>query len=144
MKGKIFTAQEVRRPKRQEIIDRSHEFGASDLCRKYVGDDFLFSAMPISNFERLSVLIQKEIDKLLADESYSMVSKLRVKDKIKKNKDGVFLRVSGSYFSDREGISFNSRDNFIGFCGWADGCNRTPFILGFLDWVDELGGVNER
>jgi hypothetical protein len=135
----MFITNELR-PRREEIISRSHESIASSLCRSYVGDDFLFSKMPISNFERLSALIQKEIDKLLADESYSMVGRLKVKDKIKKNKDGIFLRVSGSYFSDREGVSFNYKNNFVGFCDWADGCNRTPFILGFLNWVDELEG----
>jgi hypothetical protein len=134
----MFITNELR-PRREEIVERSHEFIAASLCRSYVGDDYLFSKMPVSNFERLSVLIQKEINKLLADESYSMVSKLKVKDKIKKNKDGIFLRVSGSYFSDREAISFNSKNNFVGFCGWADGCNRTPFILGFINWIDELG-----
>lgn len=138
----MFVTNELR-PNKQEIIDKSHLQVATKLCRQYVGDDFLFSKFPMIRFERLSKLIQKEIDKLLADESYSMVPKLRIKDKIQKNKDGIFLKVSGSYFSDREAISFYTRDNFIGFCGWADGCNRTPFVIGFLNWVDELQEEND-
>ena len=25
-----------------------------------------------------------------------------------------------------------------GFCGWASGCNRIPFIKGFVKWCDYL------
>lgn len=135
----MFITAELR-PKRENIISVSHEYCASELCRKYVGDDFDFSKMPFSNFYRLAELIQKEIDKLLTDETYSMIPQLAIKEKIKKNKNGIFLRISGSYFSDREGISFNfERNPFVGFCDEMSGCNRTPFIIGFLNWIDELG-----
>lgn len=60
---------------------------------------------------------------------------------VKLNKKGklVFakIRVKGTYFADREAITFNE-DGFIGFCGWADGYNLTPFIVGFKEWCDYL------
>lgn len=133
----MFVTAELR-PRKQEILDNSHKCNSSQLCREYIDGDFLFEKMPMSNFYKLAELIQKEIDKLGNDPTYSMIPKLKVKDKIKKNKDGVFLRISGSYFNDREGISFNFRNNFVGFCAEMDGCNRTPFIVGFLNWIEEL------
>jgi len=127
------------RPKRQEILDKSHQNISSELCRKYVGDDFYWSRFPLKAFELLAKLTQKEIDILSADKSYAMIPKLKIKDKIRTNrKNGVFIRVSGDYFNDREAFSFNFQDSFIGFCGEMSGCNRTPFITGFINWVDEL------
>ena len=62
---------------------------------------------------------------------------------VKLNKNGklVFaeIRVKGTYFADREAITFNG-DGFIGFCGWADGYNLTPFIVGFKEWCDYMKG----
>lgn len=47
------------------------------------------------------------------------------------------IKVKGTYFDDREAITFND-DGYIGFCGWADGYNLTPFIMGFKEWCDYL------
>ena len=62
---------------------------------------------------------------------------------VKLNKNGklVFaeIRVKGTYFDDREAITFNE-DGFIGICGWADGYNLTPFVMGFKDWCDYMKG----
>ena len=133
----MFVTNDLR-PTREEIIEKAHIGSTTDLCRKYASDDFAFQMMPIENFERLRDLIQIEIDKLLSDPTYQMITKLKVKDKIKRNKDGIFLRISGSYFSDRQGISFNKKNGFIGFCAEMDGCNRIPFVVGFINWIDEL------
>lgn len=52
-----------------------------------------------------------------------------------------YLFVSGFYFKGREAISFNP-DGFIGFAGWADGCNVQPFLRAFRRWVTEwMGGT---
>jgi hypothetical protein len=75
---------------------------------------------------------------LLADKSYDMVGKLRMHPNIKFDKDNVYLLTDGSYFDKREAISFNLNSKFIGFCGWASGCNRIPFIKGFVKWCDYL------
>lgn len=49
------------------------------------------------------------------------------------------LRVKGTYFEDREAITFNE-DGWIGFCGWADISNLTPFVMAFVEWCDYLKG----
>lgn len=49
------------------------------------------------------------------------------------------LRVKGTYFDDREAITFHE-DGFIGICGWADGYNLTPFVMAFKDWCDYMKG----
>lgn len=49
------------------------------------------------------------------------------------------LRVKGTYFDDREAITFH-KDGFIGICGWADGYNLTPFVMAFKDWCDYMKG----
>lgn len=56
-----------------------------------------------------------------------------------KNNKLVFaeIRVKGTYFDDREAITFN-KDGFIGLCSWADGYNLTPFVMGFKDWCDYM------
>ena len=125
---------------REEILNSAHLITSNDLARKYFDQFGIdFAGLNMSDFEKLKSLIQIEIDKLLADTEYQMITKLRVKDKIKKNKQGVFLRISGNYFTDREGISFNNRNPlFIGFCTEMSGCNRIPFITGFVKWVDFL------
>lgn len=47
------------------------------------------------------------------------------------------LRVKGTYFDDREAITFND-DGWIGFCGWADTKNLAPFVVAFKEWCDWL------
>lgn len=61
------------------------------------------------------------------------------KNIIFKNNKLVFaeIRVKGTYFDDREAITFND-DGFIGLCGWADGYNLTPFVMGFKEWCDYM------
>ena len=48
-----------------------------------------------------------------------------------------FLRCYGSYFTDREAISFN-RDGYIGFCGWASTQNTVPITDTFIRWCDHI------
>ena len=70
---------------------------------------------------------------------------LRVKAPLKKNvkvlkRSGLqyaYIRVAGSYFENREAISFN-KDGFIGFGGELDSKNTTPIIKGFCNWCDYL------
>ena len=46
----------------------------------------------------------------------------------------VEITVDGSYFKNREAITFNS-DGFVGFAGWACDTNAEPFVNAFIDWV---------
>ena len=48
-----------------------------------------------------------------------------------------FLYVGGSYFDERECISFN-KDGFIGFAGWASDNNVKPILRAFRKWCDEI------
>jgi hypothetical protein len=48
-----------------------------------------------------------------------------------------FFFVDGSYYKQRECISFN-RDGFIGFAGWADSNNVAPIHRAFVEWCDEI------
>ena len=131
---------------KQQILEKAHLNESSELARNYFKELNLdVAVITIPQAEKLSEFIQKEINILLADETYSMVRELRMHKKIKTDRfGGVYLLTDGSYFKQREAISFNydKRDNykFVGFCGWASGCNRIPYILGFIklcDWMKE-------
>jgi hypothetical protein len=80
-------------------------------------------------------------NKLLADKTYSMAPGLEMESKIKNNREGGFLTVRSGYFKGREAITFD--ENFIYLCDWASGCNQTPFILGFINWIDSLKNIKE-
>ena len=60
-----------------------------------------------------------------------------------KGRDGIksaFIFIDGNYFEGREAVSFNE-DGFIGFCGWADGCNGRAILVGFYRWMQERMGI---
>ncbi len=127
---------------REKILKKAHLNESSELAREYFNNlGIKFKEIKLSQYHRLKEFIDSEILPLLADKSYSMISKLRMKDRIIKDKYGVYLTTSGSYFSKREAISFYNPENndktiLLGFCGWASGCNRLPYIRGFIKWCD--------
>lgn len=129
----------------EEILETAHLSSSGDLARQYFKDSGInIKDLELYDFQGLAYFINKEIDILVNDPEYRMIPLLIVKDKIKRNKDGVFLRCSGSYFKDREAISFwHEKSEFIGFCGELNGCNRTPFIKGFIRWINFLLGKND-
>lgn len=128
--------------KKEEIFEEAHENKSSQMARDYFKECKLkFSDLNINNCGKLREFINAEAYPLLLDESYSMIRELEANKKIKKDKYGIFLSASGSYFDDREAVSFynpetNDDSITIGFCGWASGCNRIPFIKGFVKWCD--------
>ena len=126
---------------RNLIFKEAHEYQTRELAIKYfLGCGLDVLKVTIEDVEKLRDFINKEIYILLADDSYSMVKDLHVKKKIKKYKFGIKLFVDGSYFKNREAISFY-KDRVIGFCGWASGCNRIPFIKGFVEWCDWMKNI---
>lgn len=132
-----------------KIFKKDYLEESSELSRNY----FELSGLEIEKVkkmdcEKLIELIQHEMYILLADKSYSMVPDLRMHKKIKADKYGIYLFTDGSYFKKRQAISFefsnDSNHKFIGFCGWASGCNRIPFIKGFIKWCDYMSQKNKK
>lgn len=52
------------------------------------------------------------------------------------------LRVKGTYFDDREAITFNE-DGFVGIGGWCDKQNIVPLAIGFSRWCDYMINKDE-
>jgi len=128
---------------KKQIIEKAWLTESSELARTYFKEIGLeIEKINLEHCEKLKDFISHEMYILLADESYSMVKDLRMSKKIDKNKYGIFLYVNGSYFKKRQAISieYDKKGDykFIGFCGWASGCNRIPFIVGFVKWCDWL------
>jgi hypothetical protein len=127
-----------------DIIESAHLQKSSEMARTYFKDQGLvIESITIEQCEILSKYIQKEIDTLLADKSYKMIADLKMHPKIVKDDSGISLFARGYYFSRRQAISFEYKNQFIGFCGWASGCNRIPFIKGFVDWCDYMKNNSE-
>lgn len=58
-----------------------------------------------------------------------------------------FIKGKGSYFQDREMVSFNwekdsntNNPHWIGFCGDADDKNAQPILRAFIEWCDFYKG----
>jgi len=125
---------------KEEIIEKAHLYSAQTLARRYYNEAKIdFADLNHKDFEDLRDLIQKEISKLLVDQSNQVAPGLEMESKIKNNREGVFLTVCSDYFKNRQAISFCRFS--IYFCSWADGYNQTPFILGFINWVDNLKSI---
>lgn len=115
-----------------------------ELAREYFRQcKITYDDITMNDIYKLIKLLNKRI--VEADSCMIMINepKLRGTNRniiFKKNKL-VFaeLRVKGTYFDDREAITFHE-DGFIGICGWADGYNITPFVMAFKDWCDYMKG----
>ncbi len=120
----------------KEILDKAHLMESSELARRYFSDLGLsFNHFTLAQVEKLRDFIQEEMYPLLADKSYSMIKDLSMDKRIDFGTDGIYLFTNGYYFNKRQAISFET-SGFIGFCGWASGCNRIPFIRGLIKWCD--------
>lgn len=129
---------------KEKIFETAHLEESSELARTYFDECGLkMSDVNLDNVEKLKEFITKEMLPLLADEGYHMVKRLRMNKKIKIDKDGVHLYTDGSYFNKRQAIDFWFAEK-IRFCGWASGCNRIPFIKGFIKWCDYMRVQNEN
>ena len=127
---------------KEKIFETAHLEESSELARKYFdGCGLVIKYIPIFYYDKLSEFITAEINILLADESYHMVHRLTMNKKIKIDKEGVHLFTDGSYFDKRQAIDFWFKEK-IRFCGWASGCNRIPYIKGFVKWCDYLKKLN--
>ena len=112
-------------------------------ARNYFKDCGLdYNSITEGDILALVLLLNEEIKKSnnngeVSIERFTLSKKMDVKYK----KDGTlktcFLFVNGSYFKNRECISFNE-DEFIGFAGWASYNNVKPILRAFIKWCDEL------
>lgn len=116
----------------------SHRELARDYYKK---SGITYDDITMNDLYKLIQLINKRI--VDANSCMIMINEPKLKgvnrNVIFKNNKLVFaeIRVKGTYFDDREAITFNE-DGFIGLCGWADGYNLTPFVIAFKDWCDYM------
>lgn len=122
-----------------------------ELARNYFKESGLtYDDIGMNEIYKLIQILNEKISK--ANSCMIMINEPKLKGRYKniilKNDKIVFaeIRVKGTYFNDREAITFNE-DGFIGLCGWADGYNLTPFVIGFKEWCnylkDKKGDNNE-
>lgn len=125
-----------------QVLEKAHLRESDELAIQYFNEKAIrYDDLMPQDFKKLQDFIQIEIDRI------GWTYKLQVKRKIeKKNLDGntgIFIRMSASYFSNREGISFienfnNTGNLYIRFGGMLNGCKHEPLIIGFINWVDWL------
>ena len=113
-----------------------------ELARNYFKQCKLtYNDICMNDLYYLIAILNKEMFK---DNILVMMNEPKVRGKNKnivldKNNKLVFagLKCKGSYFADREAITFNE-DGFIGFCGWADMKRTLIFTSSFIEWCDYL------
>jgi len=133
---------------KQEILEKAHLNESSELARTYFKELGLnYGLIKENDLDELRKFILNEMYPLLDNKTYHMIEELTMDKKIvSKFKKGslveAYLYTNGSYFEKRQAVSFEE-GGFIGFCGWASGCNRLPFIRGFIKWCDWMGDKNE-
>lgn len=116
-----------------------------ELAREYFKNcKITYDDITMNDIYELIQLLNKRI--VETDSCMIMINEPKLRGRytnVKLNKNGklVFaeIRVKGTYFDDREAITFNE-DGFIGICGWADDYNLTPFAMAFKDWCDYMKG----
>ncbi|MDO4721376.1 MAG: hypothetical protein Q4A78_11990 [Peptostreptococcaceae bacterium] len=121
-----------------------------DQARAYFqGKALSYEKIQEGDIEYLWMLIQREFRReiIRGDEMIPCLNLPRKKS-IRMGKSGLkeaYLTMRGSYFRDREALSFN-KDGFIGFAGWADQETVQPILKGFLRWCDDIaeGGDYEK
>lgn len=113
-----------------------------ELARNYFKEcNLTYDDIGMNEIYKLIQILNRRIEQV--DSCMLMINEPKLKGKYRNIilKDGkikfVEIRVKGSYFDDREAITFYD-DGYIGFCGWADGYNLTPFVMGFKEWCDYL------
>lgn len=115
----------------------------NDDARAYfVEKGLTYSMLTEALIEQLKVFVSEELDMYrLTEDGKAMDMRLRktLKKQVKVLKRSglifAYLRVDGSYFENREAISFN-KDGFIGFGGEFSSNNTQPYLKAFIRWCD--------
>lgn len=99
------------------------------------------------NYSMLREVHINHLRLLISEELVNHDKEINMSVKVPRKKDNVVLKtkglkyaainVQGSYFDNREGITFNE-NGFIGFAGWASDYNVRPFVRAFEKWMDWL------
>lgn len=122
---------------KEDIYKMAHIEESSDSARQYFKDCGLsIKDICFEDCSMLRLFIMEEINKLLADKTYRMIPKLWMNPEIKETIAGLCIYVDSCYFIKRVAIRFSFGSDHIYFCPWASGCNRIPFIIGFIKWCD--------
>lgn len=105
---------------------------------KFAESGLSYSLITSKELSKLVELVETELEKFNRHNDISFsVNPFRKKD-VRYKKDGSLefaqIRVKGHYFDNREAITFNRENEFIGFCGWADITNAMPFVNAFDSW----------
>lgn len=113
---------------------------------KFVDAGLSYSDLGSREMAKLREILEQELSEF-RNGAFQMALKPTRKKDSKFGKDGSVeqfsFRVKGwiagqsPYFTDREAITFNT-DGFIGFAGWADSTNVSPFLNAFNKWINSL------
>lgn len=105
-----------------------------------------YSMIKKEDIEKLTEILSEELNYYLKNGGFHakqmgmQLRKPRVKDVKVLKRSGLKhaqLRIKGSYFNDREGITF-SQTGFIGFGGEFSDVNVAPILKAFCRWCDTL------
>ena len=116
----------------------------ADSLREQFAEHFSYEDLNEADIVRLAMFVMQECAThcLYGEHTRFWVPSLLPKHGVKVHMsetggiESAFIRCNGTYFKDREAISFNG-DGFIGFAGWADSKNVQPFYKAFQRWMNE-------
>lgn len=120
----------------------------NDIAREYFkSKNLTYDDITEGDICTLVMILNRNIKKACKEGKMSvdtMRMSQKIQSKFKSNGTLIecYLFINSHYFIRRECISFN-KDGFIGFCGWAGGCNVAPIVNSFTEWVDTLTNVKE-
>ncbi|PLR99541.1 hypothetical protein [Bacillus sp. T33-2] len=116
-----------------------------EKARTRFNEQFNYLMLRETHINHLRLLISEEL--VDHDKEINMSVKVPLKkDTVVLKTKGLkyaAIKVNGSYFDGREGITFNE-NGFIGFAGWASDYNVKPFVNAFVKWMDWLEKVSEK
>ncbi|MGG3890247.1 hypothetical protein [Metabacillus fastidiosus] len=138
-----LTTREDRIPK---IYNREIPYRVKvEKARSRFNKEFSYSMLKEIHINYLRLLVSQELIDHDKEINMSLKTPLKKDTAILKTKGLKYaaINVNGSYFSNREGITFN-QDGFIGFAGWASGYNLKPFVDAFEKWMDWLQETSKQ
>ena len=98
-----------------------------------LGKGYDLKQLPYGSFEDLRNKLEQY---LKASGLCNKTLKLSKKEVWSKNYIQFFC--NSSYWKNREAVTINFDDQFIGMAGWADDTNIRPFINAVVDWIDDF------